>query len=89
LQHIYAVQVVKAAGGTVQAADRVHQRGFARTAGAHDGDKFAGQDFQRNAPHRVDVHLARAINLVDVCEFDDGIHGPFNVSVPVKNGGAG
>ena len=73
-RNVHAVQQIIAAGRAVEAADHVHQRGFARAAGAHEGDKFAGQDFQRHAAHGMHLHLAGVIGLVDVFEFDDGIH---------------
>ena len=61
----------------VERADHVHQRGLAGAARTHDGDKFARQDFQRDAAHGVNVHLARVICLVDIVQLDDVIclHG--------------
>ena len=38
-----AVQQVFAAGRLVEAAESVHQGGFARAAGTHDGDEIAAQ----------------------------------------------
>ena len=63
-----AVQFVVAGGGRVQAADQVHQRGFARAGRPHDGDVFAALDFQRHVAQGVDglrAHLVAPRNLLE------------------------
>ena len=71
--NVNAIQPVMPARRPVQRADHVHQRAFAGAARAHDGDEFAGKNLQRNAAHRMDVHLAGVIRLVDGVELDDGV----------------
>ena len=66
-----AVEQVTAARRAVEAAEHVHQGRFARAARAHDGDELAALDLQRNAAHRMHIHLAGAVGLVDVLQLDD------------------
>ena len=69
--HAGAVQQVFAAGGGVEAAQRVEQGRFARARGAHDGDELALVDGERHAAqgvHRLVAHLEVA---ADVVKFDD------------------
>ena len=75
--NVYAVEQIIAAARAVERTDHVHQRAFAGAAGAHDGDKFARKNFQRNPAHRMDIHFACVIRLVDFVELDDGfcLHG--------------
>ena len=73
-RHIGAVQQIGPAGGPIQTAQRVHQGGFTRTAGSHQGDKLARHNFQRDAPHRMNIHLAGVVGLLYVLELDDGFH---------------
>ena len=46
-----AVELVTARTGRVEAADEIHQRGFAGAGRSHDGDVFAALDFE--ARHRA------------------------------------
>src|SRR5437667_10752444 len=46
LGDVGAVEPIATLGGPIQAADDVHESGFARTAGAHDGDKLAARHFE-------------------------------------------
>ena len=75
--NVNAIEQIIAAARTVERADHVHQRAFAGAARAHEGHEFARKNFQRNPAHRVDIHFAGVIHLVDVRELDDGIglHG--------------
>ena len=69
-----AVQFVMAGGGRVEAADQVHQRGFAGAGRPHDGDVFAALDFQRHVAQGVDgfrAHLVAARNVLKA----DQAHG--------------
>ena len=63
--------------GPVEATDDVHEGGFAGTARPHDGDKFAGLDFHRDAAHRPHLDFAGLIDLLYRLQFDDrlGVHG--------------
>jgi len=47
--HVLAEKQVGAAAGNVQAAEDVHRRRFAGTAGAHDGDEFSRRHRQIDA----------------------------------------
>src|SRR6266571_5227791 len=46
LGDVGAVQPITPLSGPIQAADDVHESGFARTTGAHDGDKLAAGHFE-------------------------------------------
>ena len=76
LAHAVAVQLVFAGGRRVEAADEVHQRGFAGAARPHDGDVIAALDVQRNFAQRVDdfpAHLVAPRNFLQ----SDQAHGCF------------
>src|SRR6266566_4744274 len=81
LGDVGAVEPVATLGGPIQAADDVHQSGFARTAGAHDGDKLAAPHFECYAAHRVHVHFTGVIDFVDVFELNNWAHaqGAFKI----------
>ena len=75
--NVNAIKQIIAAARTVERADHVHQRAFAGAARAHERHEFARKNLQRNPAHRVDIHFAGVIHLVDVRELDDriGLHG--------------
>ena len=75
LGDVCAVEEVVAGGGAVEAADHVHEGGFAGAAGAHEGDEFAGLDVECDAADGVHIYLAGVVGLVDVGECDDRFHG--------------
>ena len=68
------VEQITAPRRAVEAAEQIHQRGLARAAGAHQGHEFAALDFERNAPHGVDGHLAGVVDLVEILDLDDSRH---------------
>ena len=72
-----SVQQIAAFRRAIQAAEHVHQRGFSRTARAHDGHEFALGDGQRNAAHRVNVHFAGTINFMDGVQKNHRRRGGF------------
>ena len=75
-RNIDAIEQVAAARRAIEAAEHIHQRGFSRAARAHEGDKLAPRNFQRNAAHGVHVHLAGAVGLVHVLQPNDsGVSG--------------
>ena len=80
LRNVNAVEKIFSARGPVEAAERVHHRGFARTARAHQRDEFALENFQRHAAHGLHLDLAGLVGLVDVLQFDDGLHAVFALS---------
>ena len=65
---------MRAVRGRVEAAEDVHQRGFAAARGPDDGDEFARVDVERDVVQRADFLAAEVVNLADVAEFDEG-HG--------------
>ena len=60
--------------GRIQAAEDVHQGGFAAPGRADDRDELAFLDVQRDIVQGADFLLAEAIDFADVAEFDEG-HG--------------
>ena len=56
--HGDAIEQIVSAGGLVEAAERVHQGGFARAARAHDGHEVAALDVQRDAAHGFHLDFA-------------------------------
>jgi len=61
--HALSAEQVVPSGGTVQAADQVEERGFARAAGAHDRDIFAAVDRQVDISEDAQLHAAKVIRL--------------------------
>jgi hypothetical protein len=78
-----AADAVQAAGRTVEQADHVHERAFARPAGADDGDVLAARNRQRDAVQGVHLALPHDINLGEVDDFDHGWGGGRLISVVV------
>src|SRR5659263_136981 len=73
---MYALKQVFAGGRRVQAAQRVHGGGFARTTGSHDGHEIAGLNVQVHALEGLQRGRALAIDLGDAAQTDQGlIHG--------------
>ena len=66
--------------GRTQTADRLHQRGLARTVGAEDADDLALGDIEVDAAQ----DLARAIGLVDVSDLDQ-CHDPSVARIGGRN----
>src|SRR5580704_13719479 len=50
LRDIDSLEQVLAARGTVEAAEQIHQSGFARAGGAHDGDELTAPDRETHSP---------------------------------------
>ena len=71
---IDAIQQVAPGSRTIQGAQHVHQRGFARAAGPHDRHEFSGFDFQGDVAHRMHIDLAGVVDLVDLFELDYLVH---------------
>src|SRR5690606_9778028 len=63
-----------AAGGRVQAADEVQERGLARTRGAHQRDEITGGDVQVQAVQHVDLLRAALVGLAEVSDRYQGGH---------------
>jgi hypothetical protein len=63
---VVAVNQHRAAGGPVQPAQQVEQRGLAATARPHDGHELARLDLQRDAIERRHGRLARAVDFLQI-----------------------
>ena len=63
---VVAVEPVVALGGRVEAADEVHQRGFAGAGGAHDGDVLVVADAEVDAAEGVDLLVAHLVGLPEI-----------------------
>src|SRR4051794_24974109 len=68
-----AVEFVRAVGGTVEAAEDVHQRRLAGAGGAHHGDELPLIDEEVDASERAHFDLAHRIDLGQALDFDDFI----------------
>ena len=73
--NIDPVEEVATTRGPIKAAQQIHQRRFARAAGAHQGHKITALDLERNPAHRVDGDLAGIVDFVDFLYFNNGRHG--------------
>src|SRR5262245_6584404 len=69
--NVEAIEKVPAARRTIETAEEVHESRFAGAARAHESDKLAFPDFQRNAPDSVHVDLTGAIGLVHLLQPND------------------
>src|SRR5690606_25230997 len=58
--------------GLVEAAEQVHQGGFAGAGGTHDGNELAVVNFQVHVPQHRGGQLAIAVGLADALEADQG-----------------
>ena len=80
--HVLSVQHVGAAGGPVQAAQDVHQRGLARARGAHDGQELAPFHSQVHPPQRVDGHVTHAVDFGQFFDFNQVLSHSITPSFP-------
>ena len=66
LHDLFAVQPVAAAGGVIEAAQRIHERGLPRARRAHQGHELAVIDIQRNALQGMDFDLAQGVYVLQI-----------------------
>jgi len=66
------VQGDLAAGGPVQAAEQVQERGLAAAGRAHDGDEIPPLDGEVDARQRVDRLRAQPVLLPELRGLEDG-----------------
>src|ERR1051325_2868541 len=74
LADLNAVEFVLAGSGRIQAADQVHQGGFARTGRSHDREVLAPGDFEGDLPQSVNGFRSHLVAAGDVLKADKG-HG--------------
>ena len=67
---VLPVQPVFSRRGAVQAAEDVHQRALARTAGAHQRDHLATLNLERNALEDRNLQFAALVGFMNVIEVD-------------------
>jgi hypothetical protein len=67
-------QEIMAAGGSVEAAEDVHQGRFAGTGGPHEGDEIAFVEGEIHPFEDVHGHVAEVVVLDQIDDFDDGGH---------------
>ena len=65
-----AEELIRAAGGIIQQAQDIQQRGLATARRSHDGDELAVLDFKGNAVERCGLDLFRAEDLGKVGNID-------------------
>jgi hypothetical protein len=65
------LEQVLARGGRIQAAHDVHDGGFARAAGAHNGHELAGGDVEVDVPEREQFGRALAIAFGHAAQLDE------------------
>ncbi len=66
------IEKITAACGAIEAAENIHQRGFAGAGRAHHRDKFAGLHREADPAQGVNLHLAQVVGLVNIFETDYG-----------------
>ena len=66
----FAVEAVGARGRPVEAADHIHEGGFAGTGRAHHRDELAGIDFQIHVEKRMHGLVAEMIKARELLDFD-------------------
>ncbi len=71
--HVAALEAERTAGRTIEAAEQMHERGFAGTRRPHYGDEFAAANGQGDTPQDLDSRTFRsAIALADILHRDQG-----------------
>src|SRR5208282_2908559 len=82
-----AVEFILSGRGRVEAADQVHQGGFAGAGRAHDGDVFAALDFERHVPQGVNgfrAHLVTPRNFLKADQRHNQLLGSSPVAAPLR-----
>ena len=70
--NLAAIEPVLAGGGTVEAAQNVHESALAGTAGTDESDELAAVDRERDALQDGYGQIAAAVALAKVFETDEG-----------------
>ena len=73
---VVAIEKHAPARGLRQAANHVQHGGFSASRRTHDGDEFAGKDFDVDAAQGGHVHFARAIDLPQIFRLKYGLQQP-------------
>ena len=68
--HVLAVYPELTGTGAVQTAQNIHERGFARTGGAREGDKLAILNAKGYTLQHRQVNLAQVIHLGDIFKLN-------------------
>src|SRR5215470_4769818 len=68
--NISAIKFVTAGRRRIEAAEHIHERGFAAATGAHDGYVFVIANLQRHAAQGVNDLFAHHVVLGDVLDVD-------------------
>src|SRR6185295_1375262 len=71
---VFPVQMVRPSRGRIEAAQDVHERGFAGARCAHDGHIVASIDLEIHAAQGLNLHLPEAVDLPQVCAADECAH---------------
>ena len=71
---VHALQQIAARGGPVQAAQNVHQRGFAGSRSPHNGHELAALDIETGGAQCPDLNLSKLVGLAQVAYFNDLFH---------------
>ena len=75
LRDIFIEKNIFAVFGVIQKAQDIEQRGFARTARAHNGHEFALLDFEIDVLQRLKTDFAVGVSLIDVAQLDHNFSG--------------
>src|SRR5947209_8641008 len=67
---LLASEAIAAGGGTVEAAEDIHQRRFSRAGRSDQREILARLDGERHAVQRLDLDLAEVIHLADIGELN-------------------
>src|SRR5262245_28708324 len=70
-RNVHVVEAITAGCGAVQAADDIHQSGFAGPTRSHDGDKLTALDGNGDAAHSMHFYFAGLIDLANVVHGND------------------
>src|SRR5262249_9163997 len=79
-------EVIRAERRSIEAAEDVHERGFAGARRAHDRDELARDDVERDAVQRADLDVAGLVDLVDVVDRDERLARHRQTLLPMRGG---
>src|SRR5438132_3513672 len=68
---VHTIQDVRATGRTAQATDQTHECRLAGARRTHDGDEFAFENTQANAPQRMNLVGATTVRLAELGYLND------------------
>jgi hypothetical protein len=68
-RNLLPIQPILPGAGTIQAAENIHQRALARTAGSHQRHQLPLANGQGDTFKHLQIHLSQVVGLANLAQF--------------------